>query len=224
MKPVLSHPWQVTLEEALNIQEELRKKICLQGRLNLSKIGKIGAVDVAYKNEKAIAGVCIFSYPDLSITKESFSIREVNFPYIPGFLSFREGPCIIEALEKINEDVDILLFDGQGIAHPRRMGIATHLGIYFGIASVGCAKKRLSGNHEPLENKEGVIKPLYDGGEMIGYAVRVKKNTRPLYISPGNLIDFETALKVIISVCRGYKIPEPLRIAHIFVNKLKKVV
>jgi len=214
------HPWQVSLEEAIAIQQKLREKIHL--KTNLKKLRKIAATDVAYQEKMAIAGVLVFSYPELNILEKSIILTEVKFPYIPGLLSFREGPPLIRALEKIKQDVDLLLFDGQGIAHPRRTGIATHLGIYLNLPSIGCAKSRLTGKYNSLANKDGAIEPLYDGKEMIGYAVKVKKNTRPIFVSPGNLIDFETTLKVTLSLCRGHKIPEPLRIAHLFVNENKK--
>lgn len=220
MDTVPLHSWQVSPEEAIAIQKGLREKILLKRKSK--KLERIAAADVTYRESIATAGVVVFSYPELKILEESLAQVEVKFPYIPGLLSFREGPCIIKALEKIKEDIDLLLFDGQGIAHPRRMGIATHLGIYLNIPSVGCAKSKLVGKNAPLANREGANEPLYDGGEMIGYVVRCKKNAKPIFVSPGNLIDFETTLKVVLSLCRGHRVPEPLRLAHIFVNKNKK--
>jgi len=113
------------------------------------------------------------------------------------------------------------MFDGQGIAHPRRMGIATHLGIYLNRPSLGCAKSKLVGEYKMPSEKEGASEPLWDKSELVGLVVRTKTRTRPVFVSPGNLIDFETALKIVLSCCRGHRIPEPLRLAHIFVNKIK---
>ncbi|MBC7188785.1 endonuclease V, partial [Candidatus Aerophobetes bacterium] len=136
-------------------------------------------------------------------------------------LAFREGPAAIRALEKIKE-ADLLLFDGHGIAHPRRMGIATHLGICFDKPSIGCAKSILTGRPYPGGKKNEKILPVYDGKEKVGFALKIKEKGRPLFVSPGHLIDFETTLNIIPALLRGHKIPEPLRIAHIYANRYKK--
>jgi len=218
IKPL--HPWEVAPEEAASIQEKLRKKIRLKGKVD--NLQRIAATDVAYSNDVAIAGVISFSYPELLVLEKNLVLFPVKFPYIPGLLSFREGPPIIEAFKKLKQKPDLLLFDGQGIAHPRRMGIATHLGIYLNIPSIGCAKSKLIGEHALLKNEKGAYQPLYDGGEMIGFVIRCKKDVRPVFISPGSFIDFEAALKIVLILCRGHKIPEPLRLVHMFVNKKKK--
>lgn len=213
------HSWQVDPAEAILIQNELKKKIQLKRKWK--KLEKIAAIDVAYKKDKAIAGVLIFSYPELRLLERASALSSVKFPYIPGLLTFREGPCIVNALKKVKQKIDLLLFDGQGIAHPRKMGIATHLGIYLNISSVGCAKSKLIGDYEDLPNEDKAVAPLYYKDELIGFAIRTKKNTRPIFVSPGNLVDFETALKIVLTCCRGHRIPEPLRLAHIFVNSEK---
>jgi len=221
MKIFPLHPWQVSIEEAIEIQKSLVKRISLK---KLEKLEKIAAIDVAYREDEAIAAVLVFSYPELKLLKKSLASSPLRFPYVPGLLTFREGPSIIEALKEIEEEVDLLMFDGQGIAHPRRMGIATHLGIYSGIPSLGCAKSKLIGRYSPLGDEEGAKQPLYDGDELIGWVVRTKSYTRPVFVSPGNLIDFDEALEVVLNCGRGHRIPEPLRLAHIFVNKNKHAV
>lgn len=216
------HSWQVDASGAILIQLKLRKKIQLKRKEG--KIEKIAAIDVAYEKEKAVAGVLVFSYPQLNLIEKVSTVSSVDFPYIPGLLTFREGPCIIDALCKVKEKADLLLFDGQGIAHPRRMGIATHLGIYLNISSIGCAKSKLTGDYNNLADEAGAFAPLYDGNELVGFAVRTKKDTRPVFVSPGNLIDFDQALKIVLTCCRGHRIPEPLRLAHIFANSEKQRV
>jgi deoxyribonuclease V len=215
------HPWQVSIEEAIRIQKSLVQRICLK---KLEKLKKIAAIDVTYREGEAIAAVLVFSYPELRLLEKRVASSAVQFPYVPGLLTFREGPSIIEAWQRVEKKVDLLMFDGQGIAHPRRMGIATHLGIYLKIPSLGCAKSKLVGRYLPLSDEKGARQPLYDGEELVGWVVRTKTHTRPVFVSPGNLIDFDTALEVVSNCSRGYRIPEPLRLAHIFVNKSKHAV
>ena len=214
------HEWEVSVEEALKIQEILKKKICL---CKPHRLTKVAAADVTYLGNKATAGVLVFTYPGLELLEEVLVSQPVKFPYIPGLLAFREAPPIIEALKKVKEKVDLLMLDGHGIAHPRRMGIATHLGIYLEMASLGCAKSKLTGTHSPLPPERGSYQPLYDDKEMIGWVVRTRYNTKPVFASPGNFIDFKTTLEVVLNCSLGYRIPEPLRLVHLLVNKKVKV-
>lgn len=218
MEISLLHKWDVSVEEAIKIQEDLAKRLCLR---KMDRVEKIAAIDVAYRENQAIAGVLVFNYPELKLVEEVLASSPTLFPYIPGFLAFREGPVVIQALGKIKEKVDLLMFDGQGIAHPRKMGIATHLGIYLNMSSLGCAKSKLTGEYLPPDDEKGAKQPLYRENELIGWVVRTKTHTRPVFVSPGNLIDFEGAVEIVLNCSRGYRIPEPLRLAHIFVNKNK---
>lgn len=220
MRTVVSHPWDVSPEEAIRIQEKLRERICLRNRW--TRPAKIAAMDVAYSERKATGGVLLFKYPELTLLEKVIVTVPVNFPYIPGLLTWREGPPLVRVLKKLREEPDLLMFDGQGIAHPRRMGIASHLGVCFQKPSLGCAKSKLTGECEQPGQKAGSSEPLYHKDELLGFVVRTKQNTRPVFVSPGNLIDPRTTLEVILKCCRGYRIPEPLRLVHIFVTREKR--
>ncbi|MHB8084725.1 MAG: endonuclease V, partial [Dehalococcoidia bacterium] len=140
---------------------------------------------------------------------------EIELHYIPGLLSFREAPLIIKAFQKLNRRPDMIMVDGQGIAHPRRLGIASHLGLFLNIVSIGCAKSRLTGTHDPLPLERGAYKPLIDRDEVIGAVVRTKFAVNPLYISIGHKIDLNDSISYVLSCCKGYRLPEPTRLAHI---------
>ncbi|GFP32261.1 deoxyribonuclease V [Candidatus Hakubella thermalkaliphila] len=207
------HPWNVSVEEALRIQNELRERVVLRDQTE--RIRTVTAVDVGYPGpEKMALGCAItFTYPDLRVVGKAFSLQEVSFPYIPGLLAFREAPVIISALQKLEGSSDLLIVDGQGYAHPRYMGLATHLGIYLDMSSVGCAKSHLWGTYgEPAPNK-GSYEYLRDGEQVVGAVLRTKDRVTPVFVSPGHKISLERSIRVILSLCK-FRIPEPLRIVH----------
>ena len=176
MKYLNLHSWEVSPQEAIKIQKDLKSKISL--KKSFSKIDKIAGADVSYYKNKMIAGVIVFEFPNLkAIEKQSF-ISPVNFPYIPGLLTFREGPSILAAFKKIKNEPDIILFDGQGIAHPRRMGIATHLGLFLGKPTIGCAKSRLSGKYTSVGEEKGDYTLLKEGEEVLGAVLRTRRRVK----------------------------------------------
>ncbi len=213
------HSWEVNPREAIQLQKELKKKISL--KKSFSKIKKVAGADVSYYKNKMIAGVIVFEFPNLkAIEKRSF-ISPVNFPYIPGLLTFREGPSLLEAFKKIKTTPDVILFDGQGIAHPRRMGIATHLGLFLGRPTIGCAKSRLSGKYTSVGEEKGDYALLKEGEEVLGAVLRTRREVKPIFVSPGHKIDLPNSIEIVLKCIVKYRLPLPVREAHIFVNQIR---
>jgi deoxyribonuclease V len=209
------HPWTVSPKEAAQLQIELRDRLELSwdGR----KVRTVGGVDVGFKDGRARAAVVVLSYPELASIEGVVAEAKITFPYIPGLLTFREGPAILTAWAKLRERPDLLLFDGQGIAHPRGMGIAAHVGLWLQHPSIGVAKSRLYGRHVPPGPNRGDAAELldeHDSSEMIGAVLRTRTNVKPLYVSPGHLIDVAHAVEFALSCCTRYRLPEPTRRAH----------
>jgi len=221
MSKSLFHPWNGILEEAIQIQERLRQKIRL--RPPKATMKRIAAGDVAYSpgDEIIHAAFLLFTYPDLILVDKASVKSPVSFPYIPGLFTFREAPALLKAFSGLKTKPDLILLDGQGIAHPRSMGIAAHLGLLLDLPAIGCAKSRLIGTHGELAGAGGSAVPLVYGGRAVGMVVRTREGVKPIFVSPGHKMDIETSLSIVLSLCRGYRIPEPLRQAHIYVNRLR---
>ncbi len=206
------HQWDVTPGEAIAIQQRLRSQVQMTNGIALAEIKTIAGVDASYRDE-ARAVIVVLTFPALEVVEEVVAARASAFPYVPGLLSFREVPVVLDALEKLTVRPDILMCDGQGYAHPRRLGLASHLGVYLDMPSIGCAKSRLIGSyHEPGPNP-GDRAPLMDRGEMIGMVLRSKSRTNPLFISSGHRVDLATAVELVMRCLRGYRLPEPTRLA-----------
>jgi len=212
MQPVRTHPWDLSPQEAQELQRKLSSLVIKEK--TFQSIETVAGVDVGFRGEIAVAGVVVLSYPDLKVVEQTRAEVPVTFPYIPGLLAFREGPAVLACLEKVRHEPDLLIFDGQGLAHPRRMGIATHMGVILDKPSIGCAKSRLVGTHYEPGPEAGSYTHLYDGEEIIGAVVRTKEKTNPLYISIGHRIDLDTAIEIVLKCCRGHRLPEPTRLAH----------
>lgn len=219
MKYLNLHSWEVSPQEAIKIQKDLKSNISLKKSFN--KIDKIAGVDVSYYQNKMIAGVIIFEFPNLKIIERQSFVSSINFPYIPGLLTFREGPSILSAFKKIKNEPDIILFDGQGIAHPRRMGIATHLGLFLNRPTIGCAKSRLSGKYTSVGEQKGDYTPLKEGEEVLGVVLRTRKGVKPIFLSPGHKIDLPNSIEIVLKCIVKYRLPLPVREAHIFVNQIR---
>jgi deoxyribonuclease V len=215
------HSWKVSPAEAKNIQLELRQQLRLCPPPN--PLTTVAAGDVAYGRweAKTYAGFLLFTYPDLNVLERVFAAGEVSFPYIPALLTFREAPLLLQAFGQLSRKPDLIIFDGQGIAHPRAMGIAAHLGIILDLPTIGCAKSCLVGTYENLPAFAGAKAPLLYQDQVVGMAVRTRAHGRPVFVSPGHKMDLENAVKITLALCRGYRIPEPLRQAHIFVKRLR---
>jgi deoxyribonuclease V len=209
------HPWNVTPAEAVKIQKDLKERVSLIDDFN--KIELVDGVDVKYKkgSAKATAAAVVLSFPGLEVLETQVVEGEVSFPYVPGLFSFREIPLLIPALEKLKTTPHVMLVDGQGIAHPQRMGLAAHLGILMDIPTIGCAKSRLLGTHEEPVKEKGAYAYLYDKAEVIGAVLRTRTNISPVYVSIGHKISLPTAVELVLMCTTKFRIPEPLRTAHI---------
>lgn len=213
-KPPL-HSWTLAPDEAIRLQARLRERLVLawDGR----PVTTVGGVDVAIASDRARAAIVVLRYPDLAPLASVTADEPLVFPYVPGLLAFREGPAVVSAWEKLALKPDVLLFDGQGIAHPRGLGIASHLGLWLETPSIGVAKSRLYGRHAEVGPRFGDQSELRDEREparIIGAVARTREKTKPLYISPGHLMDIEQTVVFVLACCRGYRLPEPTRWAH----------
>jgi deoxyribonuclease V len=209
------------LEKFKKIQERLSYKIKLQPLKKEPDL--IAGVDVSYdeKENFGYAAIVVMKWETFEIIEIKFFKGKVIIPYIPGFLSFREVPLILKCFYKLKYRPELIFVDGQGIAHPRKMGLATHLGILLNIPTIGCAKKPLIKCEYP-DNKKGALSPIFLDKEIVGYALRTKPGVKPVFVSPGNLISMEDSIKMVLKAVRKYRIPEPLRLAHQFTQKIKK--
>jgi deoxyribonuclease V len=212
------HRWDISVKEALALQKQLAPLVGQASIFALDQIRSVAGLDVSYvrregETVQGRAAIVVLSFPDLKVIEQATAVTEVTFPYVPGLLSFREVPVLLAGLEQLETQPDILICDGQGYAHPRRFGLASHLGVYLGIPSVGCAKSRLIGSYDEPGSQQGSLSPLSDHGEVIGMVVRSKTGTKPLFVSTGHLIDLATAVELVLRCLRGYRLPEPTRLA-----------
>lgn len=214
MKIVQRHAWDISPKEAIAIQQQLRSEVEHEDRLG--PVSRVAGVDVGYEEGGAItrAAVAVLAFPTLELEEQAVFRAPTSFPYVPGLLSFREVPAVIGALERLTLIPDLLLCDGQGIAHPRRFGIASHLGVLCDIPSIGVAKTRLTGEHGPVPEDRGGWSALVDQDEIIGAVLRTRAGVKPLYISTGHRISLETAVKYVMACTTRYRLPETTRWAH----------
>ena len=218
---ISKHSWNVTPKQAIQIQKKLAPKIIKRG--SPQHVQFIAGCDIAYdsKTKRAFAAVLVFSWPKFELAETSVAVQPVRFPYVPGLLSFREVPALLKSIRKLKLKPDLFMVDGQGIAHPRRIGLASHLGLLLGKPTIGAAKSRLIGKFTAPAKKAGSRSPLRDKNEIIGSVVRTRSNVRPIFVSVGHLIGLREAVNWTLRTCRGFRIPEPTRQADIFVEKLK---
>jgi deoxyribonuclease V len=221
------HAWDVSPAEARSIQTDLAGRIDLSDGISLDEIKLVAGIDNTYVKEegKTIAGavVVVLSFPDMDVIETAFTWQPIAFPYVPGLLSFREAPAVLAAYADLGVEPDVVLCDGQGYAHPRRFGLASHLGVLLERPTIGCAKSRLIGEYEEPERTFGANTPLVDRGEVIGAAVRTRPRHKPLFVSPGHKISVETAVVIALACCRdGAFLPEPTRLAHDLVTQQRR--
>jgi len=213
MKIECIHPWDIKPAEARAIQRELARRVVLEDRFSL--VRTVCGVDISFKNNIARAACVILRFPGFEPVECSIHLSPVKFPYVPGLLSFREIPALLPALEKLKVDPDLLLVDGQGYAHPRRFGLASHLGLISDKPTVGCAKSRLLGIFREPGVEKGSMEYLYDGDEIIGVALRTRDNVKPVFVSVGHNISLHSAVRFVLDCCTMYRTPEPIRLAHL---------
>jgi deoxyribonuclease V len=208
------HAWDVTPKEAIALQQQLRSEVIADRPIDLAAVRLVAGVDVSVKNDVSQAAIVVATFPGFRPVAIVRAMRPTPFPYVPGLLSFREGPVLEEAFEKLKVEPDVFLFDGQGLAHPRRFGIASHMGLWLGRPTVGCGKTRLCGRHGPVPPERGAWAPLVDEGDVIGAALRTRAGTNPMFISPGHLADTASAVELVLRCAPKFRIPEPIRLAH----------
>ena len=216
------HSWKLTPKEAVALQRELAGQVVLRDEV-AEPVQLVAGVDVSCSRFAAevYAAVVLFDLAASAVVDVATARAAEAFPYVPGLLSFRELPVVLDAFRKLRQRPDAVLVDGQGIAHPRRLGIASHLGLWLDLPTVGCAKSRLCGEHEEPGLQRGEWTSLRDGAEEIGRVVRTRDRVRPLFVSPGHKVGFDRAVQVVLECGRGYRLPEPTRLAHVESNKLR---
>ncbi len=218
------HEWDVEVARAKEIQEKLRSRVSTRNSLNMKKLRWVAGADMSYTRGEGVffGAVVVLSFPDLTPVEEKWVSGRVDFPYIPGFLSFREAPILLRAFTLLQRRPDAVIFDGQGIAHPRGLGLASHAALFLDLPSVGCAKSRLVGEYRPVGGRKGSFSRLEFQGCRVGTVVRTRANVKPVFVSPGHRVSFQGATNLVLATCRGYRLPEPIRLAHQTVNRVRK--
>ncbi len=217
------HPWNLSPTEAVELQRQLAGRLVLQPPASL-EVRRVAGADISTEKgrDTGWGGIVVLDAKTLEpVVKESAAVP-LSFPYVPGLLSFRELPVLAAVWEKLEVRPDVLIFDGHGIAHPRRIGIACHGGLLFGVPSIGCAKSLLVGRHGPLGEERGATAELMHRGEVVGMAVRTRRGVQPVYVSPGHLMDLPTAVELVLRVSPRYREPETTRHAHRLVNEVRR--
>jgi len=221
MDPVFEHSWKLSYGEAVALQNSLSSQLVLEsdGR----SVQKVAGVDVAYskKSSRLFAAVIVLRFPEMAPVTQAAAQAPAAMAYIPGLLSFREIPVVLQAFRALDMKPDVVVCDGQGLAHPRRFGLACHLGLLLDVPAIGCAKSRLVGEHDSPGESPGDFAPLVLNGDVVGSVLRTKLRCNPVYVSPGHLTDVEAARRLVLACCRGYRLPEPIRQAHAAVTALR---
>lgn len=216
------HGFDLSPPEARRLQEELASRVVAGPALDLSGVRHVAGADVSTQGNLAYATVVVLEFPGLSLVEVQGYEAPLRFPYVPGLLSFRELPSVVGALEKVETAVDALILDAQGLAHPRRMGLASHLGVFLDVPTVGCAKSRLVGSFEEPGKKKGSATDLVHRGEVVGRVLRTREAVSPVYVSVGNRIDLESSVALVLACCTRYRLPETTRQAHNAANRLRR--
>ena len=220
------HRWDVSPKEAFQLQDKLRERIVLKNPFkSIHDIQTVAGCDLSIDNQRRIffCGVIVYTFPALEELERQVTEYPITFPYVPGLLAFREGPALLEVLSRLRQDPDILIFDGQGVAHPRRMGIASHLALFLDKPCIGCAKSRLYGKYEEPGLKKGSTSFLRGNqGEVIGRVLRTRDHVRPIFVSPGHRLDFDTSVEIVLHCLDKTRIPKPTREADLFVEAVKR--
>lgn len=211
----LSHTWKLSPAEARRLQEELREQV-VQENVMTGPPARVAGIDIGFERNGAVtrAAAVVLGYPGLEVVDKAIARRPTRFPYVPGLLSFRECPAALVALDRLTASADVLVCDGQGYAHPRRFGLACHLGLLTGIPSIGVAKSRLIGVHDPVPETKGAWVPLRDRGETVGAVLRTRNGIKPVFVSVGYGFTLATAVDLVLGLTPRYRLPETTRHAH----------
>jgi len=217
------HSWQISYREAVALQRQLRDRL-IEQPVEIDSLDTVAGVDVSSSLGSTLihAAAVVLDLETMERVDSATASVETRFPYIPGLLSFREGPAALAALGQLSLVPDVVIFDGHGYAHPRRLGLAAHMGLWIGMPSIGCAKTRLVGEHEPPARKRGEWTPLLDAGETIGAVLTTREGVKPIFVSRGHLCDLESAIAVVMAATGRFRLPEPTRRAHSLCNEVRK--
>ncbi len=214
-------PWADTLEDARRIQRELAPKVRI--RPFKGELACIAGADAAYTDTHVVGAACLYTYPAIEFIESASYKMEIPFPYESGLLAFREGPAIAEAIKHLRNEPDLVIIDGHGIAHPEGIGIAAHIGVVLGKPTIGCAKTVLVGTYKEPGQKRGSRSRLLYDGEHIGFALRTRANVKPVYVSPGHMVDMESAAEIVLACATRFRLPEPIRCAHARAGAMRKL-
>ena len=219
--PKLPHRWNVSTRQAVAIQHRLAECVCRRG--SVARATLVAGADLAFSTDGArcVAGVVVWDMDRQVVAEHRTAVRPVRFPYVPGLLSFREAPAVLAAIRKLKVEPDVFMFDGHGWAHPRRCGLACHIGVLIDRPSVGCAKSRLTGQHDEPAEQRGATADLTDGLERIGTVLRTRDNVKPVYVSIGHRTDLASAVGLVLRCCTRYRLPEPTRLADQLVGRVR---
>jgi len=221
MKVLSLHSWNLPFPEARKIQAELAKKVVRKNHVRAPEI--VAGMDIGFTKESAYAGVVLLNAKTLEVIDEIVLKGEINFPYVPGLLSFREAPLLLELLKNVSQKTDLIFFDGHGVAHPRGLGLASHMGLFLNCPTVGCGKSKLIGHYSEPGVKKGSHSQLLDKkNASLGAVLRTRDNCKPIFVSVGHKIDLKTAVHWTLQCTTRYRIPEPTRRAHNLVTAARK--
>ena len=224
-KSAFHHCWNLPAKKAIELQKHLARKVIRKSHINIRSIETVAGIDTSYRGKTACAAVAVLNLENLELLECKTAIQPVEFPYIPGLLSFREGPAILEAMQKLKTRPDILLFDGQGIAHQRRFGIASHIGLLLDRPSIGCAKTKLWGQYEQPDIRRGCFTYLREADKTIGAVVRTRTGVKPLFVSTGHRVNLRQSIKLVLDCHTGFRLPEPIRQAdRLSRETLRKII
>lgn len=221
---MIPFPSPANYHEAVAIQEELRGRVRASGRIRWRELRTVAGADCSYSKraKNGVGGIVVLEFPSLEPVDEAFAVGAAGFPYIPGLLSFREIPLLMAVWENLSVIPDVVICDAQGIAHPRGIGLASHFGLAAGVPTVGCAKSKLVGEFEEPPEERGEKTEMVYEGKRVGYAVRTRSGTKPVFVSPGHGVGFGDAVELVLRCSPRYRIPEPVRAAHGLVNRVRK--
>ena len=208
------HDWDLSPKAAIALQAELASRLISDHPLAIDRIQRVAGVDVSVKGGQTRAAIVVMSFPDLSPIETVIAQQATRIPYIPGLLAFREAPVILQALSILGSEPDVVIFDGMGQIHPRRMGIAAHLGLWLGRPTIGCGKSHFIGEYDEPAKEKGSRMPLFYRGEQLGAVLRTRTGVKPVYVSVGHLANLESALELVLSCAPRFRLPEPIRAAH----------
>ena len=208
------HDWDLSPKEAIALQKKLASQLVGDSPIELKSINTVAGVDVSVKGGLTCACVVVLSYPDLELIETVCARQPTSYPYIPGLLTFREGPALESVFRTMQNEPDVFIFDGMGQMHPRRMGIAAHLGLWLGRPTMGCGKRHFIGEYQQPGDKKGSSSTVIYQGQQVGVVLRTRPNVKPIYVSVGHLADIESSVQLVLSCTPKFRLPLPIRLAH----------